>query len=193
MTYTKDDLVGDIVTSNYHTAEVFNQFDIQYCCKGNISLEKVCSMKNINIDDLLISLDIHSAAEGCDILNTLSPPDLCDYIIEFHHVYVKSSIPEIVKNLNHIIRKHGGLYPELIKVNELFLNLKADQEIIMVAEEAVIFPYIKVLHETLSSQASETDYNKLCGIGKYLSTAEILHSKITGNIREIRNELNNYT
>ena len=44
--------VGEYVANDFRTAALFSKYGIDFCCKGNRTLEEVCIKKNINPTDL---------------------------------------------------------------------------------------------------------------------------------------------
>ena len=37
--------IGEIVTENYRTATVFNNYNIDFCCNGNVQFDEACRKK----------------------------------------------------------------------------------------------------------------------------------------------------
>ena len=52
MTATEDMTVREIVANDFRTAEVFQRHGIDFCCKGNTSIEEACQRKNIMTEDV---------------------------------------------------------------------------------------------------------------------------------------------
>jgi hypothetical protein len=47
METTKQETIGALVTKDYRLATVFESFGIDFCCKGNRSIEEACEKLNI--------------------------------------------------------------------------------------------------------------------------------------------------
>ena len=45
---TKDSIIGELVAEDYRAATVFESYGIDFCCKGNRSIEDACEKKMIN-------------------------------------------------------------------------------------------------------------------------------------------------
>lgn len=45
--------VGEFVAEDYRTAAVFQKYGIDFCCKGNKTLEEVCEDKHIPEQEIL--------------------------------------------------------------------------------------------------------------------------------------------
>ena len=49
--------IGDFVVRDFRTAAVFSKFNIDFCCKGQRTIDEVCAKENINEADLLKELN----------------------------------------------------------------------------------------------------------------------------------------
>lgn len=97
----KESTVGSMVADNLKVASVFDKYGIDYCCKGNRTLEQVCKIHGLDpdtiVEEINSAIDAPSKA-GYDFNNW--PIDLlADYIEKTHHRYVQKAIPEIVRKL----------------------------------------------------------------------------------------------
>ena len=59
---TPDLLVTDIVANNYHTAEVFRKYNIDFCNGTKMSLNTACGAKNLNEFDIMEELQQFNSA-----------------------------------------------------------------------------------------------------------------------------------
>ena len=53
MTSTTEKTIGEMVADDYRTAAVFTSFGIDFCCKGNRTLDEVCESNKIAPEQLL--------------------------------------------------------------------------------------------------------------------------------------------
>jgi len=149
MTYTKNDVVGQIVAENYKAASVFSKHGIDFCCRGNRTLEEVAIKNNLSSDDLIDELNQISSSNGSD------QPDfqkweldlLADYIEKKHHRYVRRRIPEITPYLNKVVRVHGKAHPELLEIANEFDASVIELSAHMQKEEITLFPHIRKMIE----------------------------------------------
>ena len=90
MTY-KSKAIGDIVSSDFRTAELFKEAKMDFCCGGKISLEESCKQKGIDVDSFVEDLKRIEASQDNSGHNYSSwtLDFLCDYIVNTHHKYVK--------------------------------------------------------------------------------------------------------
>jgi regulator of cell morphogenesis and NO signaling len=138
-------IVGDIVRSNFKTAQLFEKNNIDFCCGGGITVAEAC--KNANIDPnqflpeieqvLLVSDPDSKYIEGLEL------GELSDYIVKRHHSYVRENIPFLKQKLQKLCDVHGENHPELFEVNKLFSETAGNLTMHMQKEEMILFPYIR--------------------------------------------------
>ena len=52
MEFTYQQKVGEVVAVDYRAAGIFEKYGIDFCCKGNTSIEEACQRKNIMTEDV---------------------------------------------------------------------------------------------------------------------------------------------
>ena len=137
--------VGQFVADDFRTAAVFNKYGIDFCCKGQKTIESVCDQKGIDSNLLLDELqDVlkNSTAPSIDY-NTWPLDLLAEYIEKKHHRYVEEKIPVLRQFLGKLCHVHGERHPELFEVNELFNASANELASHMKKEELILFPYVK--------------------------------------------------
>ncbi len=143
----KEMTLAQIVTKNNKAAEVFEKYDLDFCCRGNKSFAEACGEKGISPDELLTEISIGSnSMPGLDIrFNDWELDFLVDYIINNHHRYVRKSIPVIASHAEKVVAAHGKNHPELIEIAKIFSAVYKDLGQHLIKEEQILFPYIKNL------------------------------------------------
>ncbi|WP_369048244.1 iron-sulfur cluster repair di-iron protein [Tenacibaculum sp. UWU-22] len=139
--------VGAFVAEDFRTAAVFTQYGIDFCCRGNRTLEEVCEKNGIETSELVDSLERVLGTQSNQSIDYRSwPLDLLiDYIEKKHHRYVEEKTPVIKQFLDKLCKVHGERHPELFEVNELFTASAGELAQHMKKEELVLFPFIKQL------------------------------------------------
>ena len=137
--------IGAMVAKDYRAATVFEKFGIDFCCKGNRTLEEATAKKKIDVsavkDELEKVLNTHDE-ESMDY--NFWPLDLlADYIEKKHHRYVEERIPLLLQYLNKLCKVHGDVHPELYEITELFSEGAGELTSHMKKEELILFPYIR--------------------------------------------------
>ncbi len=144
---TSEKTIGQLVADDYRTASVFEAFGIDFCCKGNRTIDEVCETKGIAKEQLLQDLEKIKHAEIATSVNYNSwPLDLMvDYIEKKHHRYVEERSGQLKQFLEKICEVHGKSHPELFKIKDLFLESASDLAVHMKKEELILFPFIRKL------------------------------------------------
>ncbi|WP_337964904.1 iron-sulfur cluster repair di-iron protein [uncultured Flavobacterium sp.] len=149
----KNKTVGSFVAQDFRTAAVFTKYQIDFCCKGNRTIDEVCEKQEIDADILLQNVyDVLQSERGNTIDFNSWPLDLLvDYIEKTHHRYVEDKTGVLVKFLDKLCSVHGGSHPELFKINELFTAGAGELSQHMKKEELMLFPFIKRMVKTKES------------------------------------------
>jgi len=140
-------IVGEIVRSNYKTAQLFEKNKIDYCCGGGISLAEACEQSNTDIKKIVPEIEaiINVSDPDSKYIEQLELDSLCDYIVERHHSYVIDNITFLQQKLQRLCDAHGEHHPELFKVKDLFGESASNLSAHMQKEELILFPYIRNL------------------------------------------------
>ncbi len=158
---TKDNIIGQLVADDYRAATVFESFGIDFCCKGNRTLDDACEMKNIDVESVISSLTNVMKDQSAESVDYTSwPMDLlADYIEKKHHRYVENKIPILKQYLSKIAKVHGDNHPELIEINALFEASAGELTQHMKKEELILFPFIKkMVQSEINGKAIETPH-----------------------------------
>jgi len=140
--------VGNIVADDFRTAAVFKKYGIDFCCGGKNTLADACEQKGLDIEAVLVEIEgLSDTNTNTQNFKEWSSSFLIDYIINNHHHYVRSKLPEIKVYAKKVARVHGQTYPVLEKMLETFLTLKREMLSHLDAEEQLLFPYIKKMEE----------------------------------------------
>ena len=156
---TKDDVIGNVVSENYKSADVFKKYGIDFCCGGDKSIANACGesgMTEEKLKKLLSDLEAILEVESNEQIDfrSWSLDLLVDYIEKKHHRYVETSIPIIREYLNKIVSVHGYNHPELREIHEIFMEASGELAMHMKKEELMLFPYIRKM---VKAQISEMD------------------------------------
>jgi regulator of cell morphogenesis and NO signaling len=138
--------LAEIVTENIRSAIVFEEFGLDFCCKGKRPLSEACTTKNVNVEDVIHSLSELNVTDPSLNINDWEPDFLIDYIMNNHHQYVRRMIPVISLHSDKVASVHGQNHPEMIEIADLFLAIREELESHMMKEERILFPFIKQLY-----------------------------------------------
>jgi regulator of cell morphogenesis and NO signaling len=152
MTLTTTKNVRDYAIETPQTIPVFEKLGIDFCCGGNRPLEEACASANLDLDQVLQSLEtaIAEPVRPSDReLKSGSLAELISHIVRTHHAYVRAQIPEVERLLDKVHSKHGENHPELATIHSTFHGLAQELTMHMMKEENVLFPYIERMEEAV--------------------------------------------
>lgn len=173
---------------------VLQKYNLDYCCGGKKSFIDVCT--KAGIDPALVWQEIItvSSNHGSDArmnFNTWEVPLIIDFILQHHHAYVRSAIPQIQELLDKVCDVHGNDTPDVYKVRKDFIELAKELMDHMPKEENVLFPAMRTLFETKSSAL---DFNEeKAHLKMPVKMMEHEHEIAGELIKSIRNLTSNYT
>ncbi len=145
MNITENTTIGEIVAHDFRTAALFSKLGIDFCCRGNRTLEEVSQKNSLEASSLQRDLeDIIQKKEGSSIDFKSWPLDLlADYVEKTHHRYIEEKTPVLLAFLTKLCKVHGERHPELFEINELFKESAQDLAAHLKKEELILFPFIR--------------------------------------------------
>ncbi len=133
-----------MVAEDFRAAAVFRKYKIDFCCKGNRTIEEACDNKKVTPEEIYKDLDALNQAKAGDIDFNSWPLDLlADYVEKTHHRYVEENSTVLLQYLNKLCKVHGDRHPELFEINKLFTESAQELAAHMKKEELILFPFIK--------------------------------------------------
>ena len=147
--------IGEMVADDFRTASVFSANKIDFCCKGNRTLDEVCNQKGLDVYDVLAQLEKATESNNSTIdFNTWELDLLIDYIEKKHHRYVEEKAPILLSFLLKLEQVHGAAHPELFEIKNLFKRTADELTQHMKKEEVILFPYIKQMVEAARNKTT---------------------------------------
>jgi regulator of cell morphogenesis and NO signaling len=150
MNNLKNITIGEIVAKDYRAAAVFKSFGIDFCCKGQRTIEEACSTKKADPEEVISKLQeilSENRSESFDY-NSWPIDLLADYIEKKHHRFVRERIPMLLQFLDKLCKVHGDQHPELFKIKVLFSQSAEELISHMEREELIVFPYVRKMVKT---------------------------------------------
>jgi len=164
----KSTKIGEIVTKDFRAAGIFKKAGIDFCCGGDQSLEQACKEKQLDISTL--------EKELIELENLVPDPEhnfkewnldfLCDYIVNTHHKTVLRLLPQLTGYTQKIADVHSSNHPELLKIAGLFAQINTELLQHLKNEEEVLFPAIKEVLKSGSSESKETIVSEIARMAK---------------------------
>ncbi|WP_348813818.1 iron-sulfur cluster repair di-iron protein [Flavobacterium maritimum] len=150
--------IGEYVAKDFRTAAVFSKYGIDFCCKGNRTIDEACEKKDVDTNTIMDEINSVLATKNDNSIDFKSwPLDLlADYIEKTHHRYVEEKTNVILPFLAKLCKVHGASHPELFEINQLFIGCAGELAQHMKKEELILFPFIKrMVKATLTDELIE--------------------------------------
>ena len=183
--------LAQIVNNDYRTAAVLERYQLDFCCKGKRSLQKACAEGSVPVGNVLS--DLEKLAVGSNFalssrFGQLTLAQLCDYIVNMHHSYVRNEMPAIHQYLIKVASKHGDRHPELYTILELFTPVMEEMQQHMQKEELILFPRIKEVEDLSSQGGSHIDAAYLLAPIEAMETEHDHAGTALSSIRKLTND-----
>ncbi len=186
--------IGEIVARDFRNAEVFNKYNLDFCCGGEKTLEQVCKEADVNVQNVRNDLEkvkTNSTNSAMNRFNQWEPDFLVDYIINNHHSYVKKSLSEMPQYVEKVGQAHGETHPETIQISKLFHQLGQELASHLQKEEHILFPTIKKL--VAFKKGQDVNFNfPINHIHQPMRMMEMEHDTAGNILKEIRRLSNDY-
>ena len=141
---TTEKTIGEFVAEDFRAAQVFRKYKIDFCCKGNRTIEEACENKKVEPADIYNDLENISDLQAGEIDFNSWPLDLlADYVEKTHHRYVEENSTVLLQYLDKLCKVHGDRHPELFEINSVFTEIAGELASHMKKEELILFPFIK--------------------------------------------------
>jgi len=190
---TQEHKIVDIVKESLGTADVFDKYNIDFCCGGDKPIEKACREKGVDSEQLVRELNekLSMSDSETKFINNLNPAELCDYIEKRHHSYVTEAIPVIQQYLEKVCEAHGQSHPELFKVRDHFDTSAGQLSQHMKKEELILFPFIRKMQKAKAENQS-IEKPHFGSVDNPISMMKEEHSNEGARFEEISSLTNNY-
>lgn len=186
--------IGEIVAQDFRTAALFSKLGIDFCCKGNRTLEEVSQKNDLDLHRLSSQINEILEAKGNSNIDFKAwPLDLlADYVEKTHHRYIEEKTPVIQTFLAKISKVHGSNHPELLEVEKLFTESAQNLAAHMKKEELILFPFIrKMMQAQLTNQPLVKP--QFGSVDNPIEMMKHEHDIEGGNFRELSRLTDGYT
>lgn len=181
--------IGTIVAEKLSRSRVFEQYGLDYCCGGQVSLNKACQEKGIDPKEVLEALSASDAEvreSGSTDWRQAALTELADHIEATHHAYLRSELPRLSHLMEKVVNAHSERHPELSTVSETLKALTAELTQHLAKEEQVLFPIIRKMDST-----GDTDSH--CGaVANPIRVMEMEHNNAGQALASLRSLTNEY-
>jgi regulator of cell morphogenesis and NO signaling len=176
--------ISEIVLEHPECAAVFQRHRIDFCCRGERSLDSACEERGVDRSGLLRELS-GAIAERSGLTQAdpraLSTPALVAHIISTHHAYLRRSLPFLRDLAAKVARVHGDHNPQLRKLSDLVGALTDALLPHLDDEEQSLFPLL---------MATNSDP---IGVERSLSAMREEHLAVGALLEQMREQSYGYT
>ncbi|MBN8570738.1 MAG: iron-sulfur cluster repair di-iron protein [Ignavibacteria bacterium] len=193
MQIQKENKIGQVVSDNFRTAEVFETLGLDFCCGGKKTINDACLEKGLDPEGVISQLSaVEKNAAISQHFNNWEVSFLIDYIINNHHNYVTRSVSTIEHHLEKVITAHGVKHPQLIKIKTSFDAVKEELIAHMQKEEKMLFPYI-INMKTAIQHSMKMNCASFGSVNNPIKVMENEHEEAGKRMAEISLLSNRYT
>ncbi len=185
--------LAKIVSLMPAAAKILEKYNLDFCCRGKQTLSESITDNSEKLLEVTKELNIlfNEKNKAGDINYTnLGISKLVDHILNTHHRYVKEYSPLIHGHLKKITEKHSGRHPELIKIEQLFSEIKLDMDQHMMKEEVILFPRIKQIDSQWKDKNIEKEMIQIEAPIHMMEAEHEIAGEILNKLKELSN---NYT
>ena len=148
MNIKKTTRLNSLALENYNTSKTFEAWGVNFYSsgQGERTLEDVCVEQGLSLDKLISQLaaDLEQPEQE-PVCRGASLDALIAHIVEYHHQYIKKTLPEILVNLDSLCGQSGMRYPDILEIRRLFEAGAQGLISHLHKEETVLFPYMRNL------------------------------------------------
>ncbi|MGO4890037.1 iron-sulfur cluster repair di-iron protein [Anaerobacillus sp. MEB173] len=182
--------VSDIVTKLPKASDILKSYRIDFCCGGNRALSEAIEERKLNEEEVLAKLnqayyDAEAYSQNVVKWDEVGYSELIDHIVNKHHAYLTEELPELSMYVTKIARVHGDSHPELLRVHQLYHDLKTELEQHLIKEENQSFPLIKKFDEERTAE-------NLANASRVIDALESEHDDAGAILKELREITNDY-
>jgi regulator of cell morphogenesis and NO signaling len=151
--FTEQSLVRDIVNEFPKSSDIFKRNRIDFCCGGNTPLVAAVQANGVDLEVILSELKAlfekneHNGTADMEVWMDSDSKTIIDHVIERYHRPLEEELTLLSPYVTKVSKVHGDGHPELLKVYELFYELKKELLEHTKKEEEFSFPLILKLEE----------------------------------------------
>lgn len=189
--FTETSFVKDIVNLAPKTSDVFKQHRIDFCCGGARPLNEAAIERGVDVNNIMAELKAiyEKGEQGDDDIKKWLDADsesLIKHIQDKYHRSLEEEFPLLSPYVTKVSKVHGENHPHLMKVRDLFFELKEELLEHTKKEDETVFPMLLQLKEV----TDEVERQKMID---YIVELEKEHDHAGEILMQLREITNDYT
>lgn len=144
--------MSELVKQRQGRAVIFDRLGLDYCSAGYKTLAEACYRRGVDVYQVVEELaraDELSGEQHPADMGLLTLGELCDYLVEHHHGYLRREMPRIEQLLDHVVEHEGKAHPEVMELRTIFQRFAEEMKDHMAREERHVFPMIHQLEAAM--------------------------------------------
>lgn len=160
MPFDQNSLVKDIVNIFPQSSDLFKQNRLDFCCGGNRPLAEAATEQNLDVPAIMDALEElyrkhNGNAESMEVWTETDSEELIEHIKNKYHRELEEELQLLSPYVTKVAKVHGDRHEELLRVYELFYELKKELLEHTAKEEATVFPLLLQLDTANQEKRSE--------------------------------------
>jgi regulator of cell morphogenesis and NO signaling len=151
---TEEITIGSLVAERPDRSRIFEKYSLDYCCGGKLSLVEACQRKGLDIQKVEADLAEHDKQQPAterDWSGERSASVVIDHIMATYHAPLPADFQRISELAQKVARVHGKENAYLVKIAQIWEELRRELEMHLTKEEQILFPMIKSLEEAANA------------------------------------------
>lgn len=189
--------INSLVDQEPSLIEYFEKRGIDYCCGGDLSLQKAIDLGQFDqelilseIEQWLDNSNTHGQSSLID-LEYLSISSLIQYIKDKHHAFTRTALETLSFLVKKIAHVHGEEHPELLELNKLFKTLNGELSAHLQKEELFVFPSFLYMEDQLKNEAKPAEPKR--SVTTLWESIELDHLSVGEALEKIKKLTNNFS
>lgn len=185
---TPEATMASLVTRAPALSEVFERFQLDYCCGGALTLAQACAARGLDAAQVLDAARAHLAQAPISLETDWAQAPLralTAHIVQVHHGFLREVFPRLSALSQRAAARHGSARPAFAEIAQVFEGLRMEMEMHSAKEERVLFPLIDQL------EAKQRPGTMSVGMPIRAMTAE--HDDAGAALRKLRALTNGFT
>ncbi|MDS9473115.1 iron-sulfur cluster repair di-iron protein [Sporosarcina pasteurii] len=186
---TLDTHVSDIVTQLPQSTDLFRKLRIDFCCGGKIALKDAAEARNLGPEEVFNQVKaLENKREQRESMHPASFGDrtLVSYIQEKYHDELREELPAIAPYVTRVARVHGDSNPHLLRIEEIYKELRDELLAHTEDEDENVFPLILEFLKNPTTELKEQ-------IKPHVLELEEEHENAGRLLNELREITNDFT
>ena len=196
--FHQDMSVQDVVRDHHGEAWVFHRLGIDP--NDTCTLAEAASKRGLSIEFLMAVLNRTAAVTGVigqgagHSIQTTLMNAIIEYIVERHHVFLRSELPRLEQLLDKVIKVHCRSHGSMLgALKTVFLSFKTKIEVHLDIEEEILFPRLRNIERHTAGIESPVEASGRASPFDAIQEMKHEHELVKWALNEMRALTSDYT